>query len=752
MKRFIMLLAWMAPLGIVGAPFAVAEDNQTTTITTGMDNAGTNYFFGYGTNNTLLISSGGQLTNVARGQMGFAPDGQGNRMLVTDPGSFWQSSGALQLGDNGGYGADHNWLIVSNGAVVRSTASKDNPAIGGQLGASNHVLVTGAGSVWSNMGTASAYGLIVGFNRGGNSLTVRDGGAVVSEGATIGGETNGRENAVLVADPGSTWDAWGGGDAYLTVGKSSSGNSLTISNGGFVRNSIGYVGGYYDGDKSQSNNYVVVTGSGSLWTNTDKIHITGSGNQLFVRDGGQVVSDGGSLTISNNLALVTDHESLWRQTGDFTIGENGRNNTLVISNGGTVWGTKVFLGSSTGSERNQAIVTGVGSVWTNSGILYIGYTKSAGNELWILNGGAVFNREAWIDSTAAGSSNNTITISGAGSLWKNAAEVYLGMISGEGGNRIFVSDAGTLVAGGVLYLGYDGGSVSNLVQVSSGGILEASSLQIGAGAGNQLLNQGGVFQFTAATPTIDAGGPGRIVMTNGVLSFRGIANASPLIGGTPFANITFQGDNSFQLNSATNAVGLASYTFDSVANTGAPTNFQSLVLAGSGSLWRSDHLQVGAGGAIRGSGTIQADAVTNQGTISPGHSPGELTFTSNLTLTGSSLLVLEIAGTNAGAYDRLIVQGTLTLGGGVLVSNLGYTFHGGEVFDFVDAAAWAGSVASWNLPALSGGMTWNTSLFESQGIVSITAIPEPGAAALLGIAMPGVALLAAFGRRLRRSA
>lgn len=731
MKRSVMLLAWMVSLVVLGAaPFAAAEDNQTTTITTGVDNAGTNYFFGYGTNNTLQISSGGQLTNVALGQMGFSPDGQGNRMLVTDPGSFWQSSGALQLGDNGGEGANHNWLIVSNGAVVRSTASSANPAIGGYLGASNRVLVTGAGSVWSNMGFASTYGLIVGYNRGGNSLTIRDGGAVVSEGATIGANS-GRENAVVVADSGSTWNAWGGEGAYLNVGPSGNGNSLTISNGGFVRGSYGNIGG----NGSQSNNYAVVTGSGSLWTNTHALKVTGAGNQLFIRDGGQVVSAGGSLEISNNLALITGSGSLWRQTGNFTIGWIGRDNTLVISNGGTVWGTSPTLGYLTGSERNQAIVTGAGSVWTNSGNLYIGRQSSAGNELRILNGGAVFNHEAWIDSNGAGSSNNTITISGAGSLWKNAADVYLGMQSGEGGNRIFVSDAGTLVAGGDLYAGYDGGSVSNLVQVSSGGILEANALRIGAGAGNQILNQGGVFQFTAAAPTIDAGGPGRIVLTNGVLSFRGIANASPILGGTPFANITFQGDNRFQLNSATNAVGLAGYTFDSVANTGAPTNFQSLVLAGSGSLWRSDRLQIGSGGAIRGSGTIQADAVTNQGTISPGHSPGELTFTSNLTLTGSSLLVLEIAGTNAGAFDRMIVQGALTLGGGVLVSNLGYTFLGGEVFDFVDAAAWAGSIASWDLPTLSGGMTWDTSLFESQGIVSITSIPEPGAAALLGIAL-----------------
>lgn len=189
----------------------------------------------------------------------------------------------------------------------------------------------------------------------------------------------------------------------------------------------------------------------------------------------------------------------------------------------------------------------------------------------------------------------------------------------------------------------------------------------------------------------------------------------------------------------------------SVVNATATFNQRVVVTSGGSYSFRgatnvfATGLVVSANGFLGGSGRINSSVtVTNDGTLSPGNSPGTMTFSSNLTLLNNSLLVLEIGGTNPTDYDHLIVEGTLAKAGSVLVTNLGYIFVGGETFDFLDAANWAGSFSLLTLPTLTGGMTWNQSLFETQGILSVTAVPEPST---LGAAGAGLALLLFLRRR-----
>ena len=200
---------------------------------------------------------------------------------------------------------------------------------------------------------------------------------------------------------------------------------------------------------------------------------------------------------------------------------------------------------------------------------------------------------------------------------------------------------------------------------------------------------------------------------------------------------TYQGANTLRLDAATNA-SRASYTFATNLN----PNYAYLDLA-NGAAFRATNLTIGLGGKISGTGAILANTVTNQGTLAPGHSPGTLVFSSNLTLLNDSLLVLELQGTNAADYDHLVVEGTLTKGGTILVTNLGWTFANGNTFDFWDAAAVSGSFLltnTWVLPDLGGGLFWDTSLFESEGILSVAAIPEPSVLTAV-VASLGVMLL-----------
>ncbi|MCC7519007.1 MAG: PEP-CTERM sorting domain-containing protein, partial [Verrucomicrobiae bacterium] len=144
-------------------------------------------------------------------------------------------------------------------------------------------------------------------------------------------------------------------------------------------------------------------------------------------------------------------------------------------------------------------------------------------------------------------------------------------------------------------------------------------------------------------------------------------------------------------------------------------------------------------GSLVGAGAVQAASVISSGLLSPGFSPGTLSFSNDLTLTVAAQLVFEIAGTNALAYDRLLIGGAFAKAGTVLVTNLGWGFAAGDTFDFFEAGSLSGSFTSMlPLPDLAGGLTWDTTLFESHGIMSVVGvIPEPGVVSLLLLASAG---------------
>jgi hypothetical protein len=126
---------------------------------------------------------------------------------------------------------------------------------------------------------------------------------------------------------------------------------------------------------------------------------------------------------------------------------------------------------------------------------------------------------------------------------------------------------------------------------------------------------------------------------------------------------------------------------------------------------------------LRGNGVI-AGNVTANGTIAPGASIGRLTFNDELSLAGS--IAVEISKTGAVlTNDSLGVARTLTLGGALNVTYSGDALAAGDAFQLFTADAFAGSFASKNLPALSAGLRWDSSLLETSGILSVAAITSP---------------------------
>lgn len=131
-------------------------------------------------------------------------------------------------------------------------------------------------------------------------------------------------------------------------------------------------------------------------------------------------------------------------------------------------------------------------------------------------------------------------------------------------------------------------------------------------------------------------------------------------------------------------------------------------------------------GTLKGNGTFVNTNFSNSGTISPGSSPGTLSFNGNLVNNGT--LNLEIGGNVAGStYDQVLVSGTMTFSGTLNVTFInGYTPVTGDEFTVIDAASSSGVFASVNLPNIAPRV-WETTYNNSNGtlILRINSDPLP---------------------------
>jgi len=89
---------------------------------------------------------------------------------------------------------------------------------------------------------------------------------------------------------------------------------------------------------------------------------------------------------SSNYVMVTGTNSVWNSATWLELGYAGPGNSLVISNGGWVVAANAKVGDASTSTGNTALITGAGSVWSNTGICTIGSSGSK-NKVTINKGG-----------------------------------------------------------------------------------------------------------------------------------------------------------------------------------------------------------------------------------------------------------------------------------------------------------------------------------------------------------------------------
>jgi autotransporter-associated beta strand protein len=368
------------------------------------------------------------------------------------------------------------------------------------------------------------------------------------------------------------------------------------------------------------------------------------------------------------------------------------------------------------------------------------------------------NPGAPTDTVSWGFSNSSITIS---------ANVSVGefLFDPSYNGYLFTVNAGTLifttggvvnnstsaptfrvVNGGDLYFTGTGTSLGDARYVITTGTLRMRTDHNVDGS-LALFNLGGAGTLRANNP-LDGGTMtlGAVVGNGGAIDF----GTAPLTVGSLEIDTSFNGTiiGNATVGTALTKVGTGTWTIS-----GASTYVgNTLISAGtikiantSGSVFGTGDVTIAHGATLTGAGAFTG-ALLNSGTFSPGNSPTLMTLSAfNQDVNGA--LILELGGLARGTgYDALDITGAAAFDGTLTISLInGFNPATGASFNLFDWGSQTGTFATLNLPGLASGLSWDTSLLYTDGVLSVTgtatAIPEPSIyAALLGAAALGLAI------------
>ena len=545
-------------------------------------------------------------------------------------------------------------LLITNGTSTNFSAGT-NSYSGIYVGFTNRVTngnnltVVNTNTLVTNSGV-----LVVGASGRSNSMVISNGGTVRNATAIIGSNAVSSNNAVLVTGGSSLWTNSGS----ITVGSGGSGNSLVISNGGKVASLLAYIG-----STGASNNSVLVTGTGSLWTNsvssiTNIVYVGyyGAGSSLTVADGGTVVASGigiGTFSLSGSTPA----------SGTLNIGRFGTNDTA-----GSIIAPTITFGTT---NTNQFVGSGIGGA--------INFNQSDATTITsVISGVGAINQLGAGTTTLTGSNSytGTTTISAGTLLFSNATSLYRGSNANWTAANIIVASNATVAFGVGGASSFTTSNVTtllgNLTTVNNNGLRAGSSIGFDTTAGN----------FTLTNKITNSSGTG-----------GGSLGLTKLGSGT----LTLSASNSF-----TGPLSVKAGILALSSATGSAAGSASTVSVSSGAtLLISQNNQVNNGGSVTLSG----------GTITRGSGVSE-TF-GNLNLTAPSFLDFGTGTAGNLTFGTYAPSALLTINnfglGNTLVfgSDLTSTINNSSFFTFTNGGI--------------GSSSWN----EGTSTFTITAIPEP---------------------------
>jgi len=721
-----------------------------------------------GSGDSALFSSA--VTN----QPGLTADVTNQQIRFTTATGGWTLSGASDLtltstGTNTGAGTGA--AIVSSNTSGTNTISADII-----LGQGNSTTATfnqsASGGTLLISGNISSTNAITGLSLAGNTGSIITlsgnntyvGNTTIGTGATIFniGSANALSSGNLISIGSSTFNNTSGSalDFSTKSLRLTTGGALTFT--GTNNMTFGTV------DISEANRNLAV-GSNTLTvgsitasgTSPTTRVLTKSGSGTLTITGAAGADFDGGFVVGGGTTLIGDKEALGGGTVELQgatlsasanlSGANALANAVRHTGSATIAGSQnlEFAGSYTlvGGSRNLTLTNSAATVI--SGPVYLSDAAGTGGILTIQGSGNLTISGAIANFNGSGTAGSIFNNRAGNLTLSNASNSYTGTTStsttapgiiivsklSDGGHNSSIgasSNAATNLSlgnGGVLRYTGSGDSTDRLFTIN------------GAGAGH--------------TATIESSGTGALNFTNnGSLAYGTSGQTRTLIlGGTNAGNNTFapvvQNNGAGATSLTKNGTGTwalnGNNTFTGTTTVSAGTlliNGNQTTATGAVSTTASSGAILGGTGIVGGATTI------NTGTfLSPGASPGTLTFNGNLSLTNGSTMIFE-------SGDLVDVNGTLDLDNNwtlQLQPGQGWTAGGSTIlFTYTSLAASPDLLPTFvNNTGIAASLTLTNDGAGNIVLNGLTAIPEPSTvmALVFGIAVLAIARC----RRLRPS-
>ena len=596
-----------------------------------------------------------------------------------------------------------------------------------------------------------------------NSANTYHGTTTVTAGVLRAGVDNAFPvtTAVILANAaGAVFDV---NSKQVTIGSLTGGGSL----GGNV--TLGTGGKLTVGDSSSTTFSGMISGTGSQLVKQGTGTLTLAGASTFtgtttVNAGELDLNSPGGGALSSNLVVsggaakllqsnqIADTAMVSVSSGTFDIGSNSDTVAGVKLTGGAITGTTGTLTSTTAYDLQAGSVSaklggnvgvvkaGTGTVSLNAvnsytgitevdaGILQVGVNNAipTGGAVLIANvAGAVLDinsKQVTIGSlSGGGTSGGNVTLGTGGKLTvgDSFTSTYGGIISSSGASDVVKQGSGTLVLTGV-------NTFSGTLAVNAGTLQVGSNSSPNATTGTASVT---VSSGAAITGTGQVGGGGS--------SITSIAAGGKLAFGDSAAGFGFASNSTMSIAGALSTISGGTIDgqlqFKITAPTLTDSSFASAYASSGGTLTAASYLS------------------SNPGLVSTWNAP-------------------EILPAGSRNYDFLSVTGDLKLSSGTIgsptikvLSNNFTTQASGQVFNLLDwstlgvngkdsSLAFTGvfnpsSLSDLVLPTLNAGLNWDTSLFNSKGIlVVVGSVPEPKRLLLVVLGLTTI-----MSRRRRRS-
>ena len=623
---------------------------------------------------SFLLDSGVTLNLLVGGQGATAHGGDvsggGGGTFVVAP----TNTPLLVAGGGGGSGYDIDTLGLgtnSHGYDASTTTSG-----------------TGAGS---SGGTNGAGGL------GGGSRNNRGGGG---GGGLFGSGMSGNEAA--------------GGQSYLSGGSGggSGGSGAGGFGGGGQANDGGGGGGGYSG------------GGGGEYELVGRYYAYGAGG-----GGGSFIAVSASnvtMSVPSTAARADGLVTISYAGPDLAVGIFGTAQMTVVTQGTSNY-ENVFVGVGAGYDDNSLTVANASTTLAASGNVVVGVSES-GNSLVVSNGGTVVASGADGDPASggligynAGASNNSITVTGAGSTLSSPMGVTVGL--NGSGSSLVISNGGT-ASSNIGQIGYAAASSNNSVLVmgigSAWNNLSASNgIQVGvSGQGVLTVADEAEVRLNSASPGLtlaqNAGSSGTLnIGRYGAQDAAGTISTPRIVFGDGTGTINFNQSTGTDIsapisgNGSVNQLG-SGMTILSGNNTytGTTTVVNGTLLV-DGEVGLSD-VSVSSGAAFGGSGVLGGNLTLEAG------AQFVFSLSDALTVNGSSVSFGRFGIDDLVGLDSTVPNGAYTLIDGTATIDVANLLHVGEASAF----------------DLGGGKE----AYFSIGSLVVNVVPEPSTYALLGLA------------------